>query len=257
MASTCYLLINSYSSTFNPHAPSELSPSTGMRRLTSDGRRDSPLKRDGGASTAWSSSPRPLPSPAAPELAPRPRDRRPSRQRCCSPLPPARAEPCPPPPRLVPSGLDTCSPHPCQEFREPPCPFPLPPPDADNDADDRRSVDTTMDPPPEDNRPWATQSMSVLSPLPTTEGGGTEHCTLSLPRSRRRSVRYLHTVIPRCGHPRRGIVGAEAEVVVVAGRGGSGRRGSGVVIMTFFCCASGVACSSNLSRLVWEWIFLT
>ena len=70
MASKCYLLINSYSSTSNPHAPSELSPSTGTRRSTSGGRRDSPLKRDGGASAAWSSRPRPLPSPAAPELAP-------------------------------------------------------------------------------------------------------------------------------------------------------------------------------------------
>jgi len=173
MASKCYLLINSYFSTSNPHSPSELSPSTGTRQLTSGGRRDSPLKRDGGASATWSSSPRPSPSPspAAPELTPRPRDRRPSHRRCRSPLPPARAEPCPPPPRLVPSGLDTCSPHPCQEFREPPCPPPLPPPDGDNDADDRRSVDATTDPLPENNRLRATQSTSLLSPLPTTGGG--------------------------------------------------------------------------------------
>ena len=175
MASKCYLLINSYSSTSNPHALSELSLSTGTRRSTSGERRDSPLKRDGGASTAWSSSPRPSPSPAAPELAPHPRDRQPSLRRCRPPLPPACAEPCPPPPHLVPSGLDTCSPHPCQEFREPSCPPPLPPPDGDNDADNRRRVDAMMDPPPVYDRPRATQSTLLLSPLPTTGGGGVQN----------------------------------------------------------------------------------
>ena len=56
-------------------------------------------------------------------------------------------------------------------------------------------------------------------------------------------------VIPRRGHPRWGNVGVEAEVVVVAGRRGSGGRGSGAVIMTFFCCASGVACGSTLVQI--------
>ncbi len=48
-------------------------------------------------------------------------------------LPPSsssrRVEPRPPPPRLVPSGLDTRSPHPCQESHKPPRrpPLPLPP----------------------------------------------------------------------------------------------------------------------------------
>ncbi len=50
----------------------------------------------------------------------------PSRHNCRPPLPPARAEPRPP--HLVPSGLDTRLPHPCQEFREPPCPPPCLPP---------------------------------------------------------------------------------------------------------------------------------
>ena len=179
-------------------------------------------------------------------------------------LPPSsssrRAEPRPPPPRLVPSGLDTHSPHPCQEFREPPCPPLPPPPDDDNDADNRRIVDATMDPPPEDDRPRATQSTSSSSPPPTTGGGGGAQNTApchSLPGSCRRSAGYLRTVIPRCRHRRRGIFGAEAEVVVVARRGGSGGRGSGAVLMPIFV-VPGVACvcGINLSRLVWEWIFL-
>ena len=173
-------------------------------------------------------------------------------------LPPSsssrRAEPRPPPPRLVPSGLDTHSPHPCQEFCEPPCPPPPPPPDGDNDADDQRSINATMEPLPEDNMPQATQSTSLLSPPPTTGGArGTEHCALSLPGSCRRSAGYLSAVIPHCRHCGRGIFGAEAVVVVVAGRGGSGGRGSDAVLMPFFC-VPGVACvcGSNLSRLVWK-----
>jgi hypothetical protein len=146
------------------------------------------------------------------------------------------AEPRPPPPHLVPSGLDTRSPHPCQEFREPPCPPPPPPPDGDNNTGNQRSVDATMEPPPEDDRPRVTQSTSSSSPPPTTGGGrGAEQCALSLPGSCRCSVGYLSAVIPCRRHCRRGIFGAEAEVVVVAGRGGSGRRGSGSVLMPFFC----------------------
>ncbi len=133
-----------------------------------------------------------------PELVPRPRDWRPSRRRCHPPLPPARAEPCPPPPRLVPSGLDTHSPHPCQEFCEPPCPPLPPPPDDDNDADNRRIVDATMDPPPEDDRPRATQSTSSSSPPPTTGGGrGAEHCALSFTPGIMQALCW----VPPHGHP--------------------------------------------------------
>jgi hypothetical protein len=92
----------------------------------------------------------------------------PSRHRCRPPLPPTRAEPRPS--HLVTSGLDTRPPHPCQEFREPPCPPPSPP-DGDNDADDQRSADATMNPSPEDYRPRATQSTSSSSTPPTTGGG--------------------------------------------------------------------------------------
>ena len=55
-------------------------------------------------------------------------------------------------------------------------------------------------------------------------GRGAEHSALLLPGSRSRSVRYLRTVIPRRRHRRRGIGGAEAEVVAVAGRGGRQQR---------------------------------
>ena len=205
----------------------------------------------GGIRSAVVQSPA-IASPTTPELVPRPRDRRPSRRRCRPPLPPARAEPRPPPPRLVPSGLDTRSPHPCQEFREPPCPPLPPPPDDDNDADNRRSVDATMDPPPEDDRPQATQSTSSSSPPPTTGGGGGAQNTApchSLPGSCRHSAGYLRTVIPRRRHRRRGIFGAEAEVVVVARRGGSAeeqRRGDNAI----FCCASSVACGMRGSNLL-------
>ena len=86
----------------------------------------------------------------------------PSRHRCRAPLPPALAEPCPP--HLVPSGLDNRPPHPCQKFREPPYPPPSPP-NGNNDADDQRSVDATMDLSPEDYMPWAIQS-TLLSSTP-------------------------------------------------------------------------------------------
>ena len=123
-----------------------------------------------------------------------------------------------------------------------PAPLPPSPPDGDNDADDQRSVNATLDPSSEDNRPRATQSTSSSSPPPTTEGGA-EHSALLLPRSHSRSVRYLHMIIPHRRLRRRGIGGAEAEVVVVAGRGGSGRRGSGDsdnrVMFCVVCCGAG------------------
>ena len=102
---------NSYSSTSNPHAPSEPSPSTDTGRSASSGRRDPPLRNATGGHPPRS---RPVPghrhhpsllssSPAlgTPSWAQTP------------PLPPssppARAEPRPT--RLVPSGLDTRPPH--------------------------------------------------------------------------------------------------------------------------------------------------
>ncbi len=177
-------------------------------------------------------------------------------------LPPSsssrRAEPRPPPPRLVPSGLNTRSPHPCQEFREPPCPPPPPPPNGDNDANDQRSVDATMDPPPEDDRPQATQSTSSSSPPPTT-GGGEGRRTL-----RPVTPRIMQTLcrVPPRSHPLSSSLSAGD---LRGGSGGGGgwrvrrqrqkrqRHGDNAI----FLCASSVhaVCGSNLSRLVWEWIF--
>ena len=166
-------------------------------------------------------------------------------------LPPSssscHAELCPPPPRLVPSGLDTRSPHPCQEFREPPCPPPPPPPDGDNDAGNQRSIDATMEPPPEDDRPRVTQSMS-------SHNGGGEGC------------RTLHPVTPRimqmlCWVPQRS---HPLSLSLSAGdlRGGSGggggcwarrqqrKRQRHGVNAIFFVPGVACVCSSNLSRLV-------
>ena len=173
------------------------------------GREERPpsLKRDGGVSAARSSGPQASPSPTTPELAPRPRD----------PVPVLAADAfallfLPPalslvhPPRLVPSSLDTCHPHPCQGFREPSRPPPLSPPDGNNDADDQRSVEDTMEPLSEDDRPRATQSALLSSPPPRTRRGGEGGAqnTLSLPGSRSRSVRCLRTVIPCLRRPRGG-----------------------------------------------------
>ena len=233
----------------------EPSPSTGT--LTSGGRRDPPLKRDGGASAEWSSSPRPSPSPATPELVPRPRDRRPSRRRCRHPLPPAVLSLVHLHPALyLPASILVLLTPARNSASLPAPPRRLPPTATMMPA--TSAVDATMEPPPEDDRPRATQSTSSLFPPPTTGGGrGAEHCALSLPGSCRRSVGYLSAVIPRRRHCRRGIFGAEAEVVVVARRGGSGGRGSGAVLMPiFFVPGVACVCGSNLSRLVWEWIFL-
>jgi hypothetical protein len=158
-------------------------------------------KRDRGASAARSSS-RPVPGPAIyarharahpPPQGPRPG---PSRHRCRPPLPPARAEPRPP--RLVPSGLDNRPPHPCQEFREPPCPPPLSPPEGNNNANDQRSVDATIDPSPEDNRPRATQSTSLSSPPPTMGEGG-EGCRTQHPVAS--GIMQLLGQVPPHSHP--------------------------------------------------------
>ena len=67
--------------------------------------------------------------------------------------PPTRAEPRPT--CLVPSDLDTHPLHPCQEFREHPCPPPPSPPDGNSDANNQRSFNAMMDPSLEENRPQA------------------------------------------------------------------------------------------------------
>jgi hypothetical protein len=221
MASKCYLIIKSYSSTSNPHAPSELSPSTGTRRSTSGGRRDSPLKRDTGASTTWSSRPRPSPSPAAPELAPG----------TGGPAADAAALLFLPPalslvhlhPALYALSLVHLHPAlylpasilvlltPARNSASLPAPPRCPPPTA------TMTPTTGAASTPRWTRRRRRTGRGPPSPCrccphcPQRGGRGAEHCTLSLPGSRRRSVRYLRTVIPRRGHPRRGIVGAVAD----------------------------------------------
>ena len=119
---------DSYYSATYPHSPSHRHP-----RVTKiDGGREkrppTPSEtRQGGIHRAVVRSPavaiarraqaRPMPQGPHP-------GRGPGRQRCCPPLPPARAEPRPP--RPVPSSLDHRTPHPCQDFREPPRPPPSP-----------------------------------------------------------------------------------------------------------------------------------
>ena len=126
----------------------------------------------------------------------------PGRRHFCPPLPPACAEPRPP--RLVPSSLDTCPPHPCQGFREPSRPLPCLPPTA-----------TTMPTTSAALKPRWTHFLRMTgrgppSPrfrcphLPECAGvgrGGAQN-TLSLPGSRSRLVRCLRTIIP-CRHRHR------------------------------------------------------
>jgi hypothetical protein len=194
------------------------------------GREERPpsTKRDGGASATRSSSPRPSPSPAAPELAPCPRDPFPGPAATAAALlflPPALS--LVHPTLYLPASILLT---PARNSVSLPAP-PWSPPVGDNDADDdQRSVNTTMEPSPEDFRPRATQSTASSSTPPTTGGGGVQNtapcrsrdhaATLSGTTSARS---YLVVVIVS----RRLLGGAEAEVVVVAGRRGSSRRGSG------------------------------
>jgi hypothetical protein len=196
---------DSYYSATYPHSPSHRHP-----RVTKiDGGREkrppTPSEtRQGGIHRAVVRSPavaiarraqaRPMPQGPHP-------GRGPGRQRCCPPLPPARAEPRPP--RPVPSSLDHRTPHPRQEFREPPRPPPPPPPppptppqhhpparwsaplpappppltDGHDNADNQCSIDAARDPLPEDDKPLGTESALLLS-LPPRAGGcvsGAEH----------------------------------------------------------------------------------
>jgi hypothetical protein len=113
-----------YSSTSSPHRLSHRRPRVRNDRLGAGG--ETPLSETGilravvrspGVAVARRARARP-PSPG-----PRPC---PGHRRFRPPLPPACAEPRQP--RLVPSSLDTCPPHPCQGFREPSRPLPCLPP---------------------------------------------------------------------------------------------------------------------------------
>jgi hypothetical protein len=190
---------NSYSSTSNPHLPSHRAP---LRVTTIDKWREerppSP-KRDGGASAAWSSS-RPVPGH---------RRRQPRPSSPPEPGTPSWAQPPPLPP------FSSSRPH--RASSTPPCNFgprysssspllgilraslppPLSPPDGDNDANDQRSVDATMDPSPEDDRLRATQSTSLSSPPPTTGGG--EGCRTQRPVAP--GITQPLCQVPPHGHP--------------------------------------------------------
>ena len=79
-----------------------------------------------------------------------------------------------------------------------PCPPPLSPSEGNNNADDQRSVDVTMDPSPEDNRPRATQSTSLSSPPPTMGEGG-EGCRTQHPVAS--GIMQLLGQVPPHSHP--------------------------------------------------------
>ena len=118
-----------------------------------------------------SPGPRPLPSPATYELAPRPRDPVPGPAANAFALlflPPAMSLVYPalyfPASILI---LLTPARNSVSLLVPPPSP-----PDGDNDVDDQCSVDAMMDPSPEDDRRRAAQSLSSSSLLPRTGGEG-------------------------------------------------------------------------------------
>jgi len=198
-------------------------------------------KRDGGASAVQPSSLRPSPSPAAPELTPRPWDPVPGPDATATALlflPPALSlvQPALYLPALILVLLT-----PARNSASLPAPPRLP-------------LTATMTPTtsaastPRWTCRWRTTGRGPPSPRHRRphrpqRGGGAEHSALSLPGSRSCSVRYLHTIIPHHQHRRRGIGGAKAEVVVVAGRRGSDGRGSGGgdnrVMFCVVCCGAG------------------
>lgn len=195
-----------YSSTSNTHCSSHRRPRVRNDRLGAGGETPLSETRRRGIRRAVVRSPgvavahhaRARPPPPGPRPCP-------GRRRFRPPLPPACAEPRPPPPPCTfqPRYLSS-SPLPGlpRAFSPPP----LSPPDGNNDADDQRSVEDTMEPLSEDDRPRATQSALLSSPPPRTRRGGEGGAqnTLSLPGSRSRSVRCLRTVIPCLRRPRGG-----------------------------------------------------
>jgi hypothetical protein len=228
----CHLLINSYSSTSNPHAPSEPSPSTGMQQSTSGGRRDPPLRNATGGHPQHG---RPVPGhrrrPPRPSSPPAPRTGGPSAAAALLFLPPALLVH---PALYLPASILVLLTPARNSVSLPAPPRRLPPMATTTPTTGavltprwtcRRRTTGHGPPSPRRRRPHRPQRGG---------GRGTEHCALSLLRPCSRSVRCLRTVISRRRHLRRGIVGAEAEVVVVSGGGGSGGRGSSGVIMTLF-----------------------
>jgi hypothetical protein len=115
---------SNYSSTSNPHRLSHHRP-----RVVHNGQQgaggETPLSemQRRGIRSAVARSPAVAVAPRVRAHTPPPGPCSGPSWRCfCPPLPPTRTEPRLP--CLVPSGLDTRPPHPCQEFREPPCPPP-------------------------------------------------------------------------------------------------------------------------------------
>jgi len=199
---------NSYdSSTSYPHRSSHRRP----QRTTGGGRRDPPLRNMmGGASAARPSGPRPLPSPATRELAPRTWDPvRVTATNAAAPLflPPALS--LIHPALYLPASIFVL----LTPARNPASLLPAPP---------------SLSPPRRQQRHQPAQRQSHEGPIaggrqdaghpvrfvvvPVVQGGGrggrgAEHSALSLPGSCSRSVGYLRTVIPRRCHCRRGLSG--------------------------------------------------
>ena len=134
-----------------------------------------PPKRDRVASTERSSGPRPSPSSAAPELAPRPRD--PilvSTANVAALLFLLPALSLVHPALYLPASIIVLH-TPARSSASLLAPPLLP--DGHDNADNQRSVDAARDPSPEDDRPLATKSASLPS-LPPRAGGcvsGVEH----------------------------------------------------------------------------------
>ena len=101
-------------------------------------------------------------------------------RRCHPPLPPARSESHPPCPIFRPRSSYSSPPPGVPQASLPP----PPPPDGYNNADNQRSLDAVRDRLPEDDRLRATQSASLLSPLPRAGGcvRGAEHQRPVTPR---------------------------------------------------------------------------
>jgi hypothetical protein len=164
-----------YSSTSNPHRRSHRRLRVRDNRQGAGG--ETPLsetRRGGIRHTVVQSLA--IASPAAPELAPCPRDPVPGPAATAAALlflPPALS--LVHPTLYLPASIPVLLTPARNSASLPTTPPPPSPPDGDNDADDQRSVNTTMDPSSEDYRPRATQSTLLLSTPPTTVGGGVQN----------------------------------------------------------------------------------
>ena len=170
-----------------------------------------------------SSGPQASPSPATPELAPRPRDPVPvpaaANAFVLLFLPPALSlvHPALYLPALI-FVLLTPLPGLPRAFSPPP----LSPPNGNSDADNQRSIEAMMDSFSEDDRPRATQYALSSSPPPRTRRGGEGGAqnTRSLPGSRSRLGRvptHRHPLLSSSSaggeRPRRRFPGAEAAAI--------------------------------------------